>query len=310
MAKKRTILSIDGGGIRGIIPAMILAEIEELSGKKIHELFDMVCGTSTGGILASALVCEKTYPAKQLIGLYEKRGQEIFSRDLCEALFSFSSISDNKYSVNGLMSVLDTYFSNCPIHKCKSDLVVTAYDIQNRTPYFFKSFKPEHENVPLTTVCRATSAAPTYFEPLKTSIQGTDRVFVDGGVFVNNPAVSAYVEAIKRYEERDMFVLSLGTGQISEPIDYEKAKSWGKIEWVVPLLDCMFDGVSDAVDYQMNMLLGENFVRMQLDNLDSKIMQMDNADPENIKELKKAAKKYITDNKQLIQNVVNVLVAE
>lgn len=300
---KKKILSIDGGGIRGIIPAIILAEIERRTQKRISDMFDLVAGTSTGGLIATMLVSQRHPSAQNVVDLYEKRGHEIFSRDLCEIIFSFASLSDHKFSSNGISKVLSDVLGDETIDGVKKDLLITAYDINNREPYFFKSWRPDFNGIPLVTICKATSAAPTYFEPVDTSIQGKDRTFIDGGVFVNNPAVSAYVEAMRIYGP-DVYVLSLGTGVLVESIKYEDAKSWGKIEWISPLLDCMFGASSDVVDYQMNMLLGEDFTRLQLKNIKDENMALDDASDDNIAALKLATKEFIEKNTVQIDNII------
>lgn len=300
---KKKILSIDGGGIRGIIPAIILAEIERRTQKKISDMFDLVAGTSTGGLIAAMLVSQQHPSAQNIVDLYEKRGHEIFSRDLCEFIFSFASLSDHKFSSTGISKVLSDVLGDETIDGVKKDLLITAYDINNREPYFFKSWRPDFNGIPLVTICKATSAAPTYFEPVDTSIQGKDRTFIDGGVFVNNPAVSAYVEAIRIYGP-DVYVLSLGTGTLVESIKYEDAKSWGKIEWISPLLDCMFGASSDVVDYQMDMLLGEDFTRLQLKNIKDENMALDDASDDNIAALKIAAKEFIELNSHKIDEII------
>lgn len=304
MAKiKKKILSIDGGGIRGIIPAIILAEIEKRTGKKISDMFDLIAGTSSGGLIAAMIASQNHKPADLIVELYEKRGHEIFSRDICEFIFSFASLSDHKFSSTGITKVLTDVFGEETIDSVEKDLLITAYDINNREPYFFKSWRPDFNGIPLVTICKATSAAPTYFEPVDTSIQGKDRTFIDGGVFVNNPAVSAYVEAIRIYGP-DVYMLSLGTGTLVESIKYEDAKSWGKIEWISPLLDCMFGASSDVVDYQMNMLLGEDFTRLQLKNIKDDNMALDDASADNIAALKLAAKEFIEKNTVMIDNII------
>jgi hypothetical protein len=308
--KQVKILSLDGGGIRGIIPAVILVEIEKRTGKKISECFDLITGTSTGGILASALCSNSGISAKKALDIYMKQGQTIFSRSVMQKLWFFSSLSDTKYSHKGLEAVLTQHFQKETIDEVKAKLLIPAYDIHNRESYFFKSWKKDCAGVPLVTACMATSAAPTYFPPVHTYIQGKERTFIDGGVYMNNPAVSAYVEAIRHYRDEenteiDVFMLSLGTGQLTQSIPYDSAKNWGKIEWVAPLIDCMFDGDSDAVEYQMNMLLGQNYVRLQVRDLDEKAQEMDVVEPDNLKNLKSLADKLIKANSHLIDDICN-----
>ena len=146
------ILSLDGGGIRGIIPAMVLSEIENKAGKPISELFDLIAGTSTGGILALGLCKQNNsgapqYSAKDLIDIYKTRGKDIFSRSLWKGITSTGGLSDEKYSEDGLEEVLQDYFAEEPLGSALTKVLITSYDIQNRAPLFFKSWKEEHSRV-------------------------------------------------------------------------------------------------------------------------------------------------------------------
>lgn len=309
----KRILSIDGGGIRGLIPALVLAEIEERTGKSIADSFDLIAGTSTGGILALGLARDNgngnpKYTAKDLAGIYESRGREIFSRSPWKGVSSVAGIADELYSHKGIENVLNEYFGDEPLGSCLTRALITSYDIQNREPLFFKSWREEHRSVQMKHAARATSAAPTYFEPALVPIGGATKALVDGGVFINSPTISAYAEAKKVFADEDsFFVLSLGTGELVRPISFAEAKDWGKAGWLVPLLSCMFDGVSDATDYQMKTFIGEErYIRLQTD-LSNASDDMDNATKGNIENLKAEAKKLVRTHKNEIETVCNYL---
>ena len=151
-------------------------------------------------------------------------------------------------------------------------------------------------------VARATSAAPTFFEPALIPVDGATRALVDGGVFINNPSVSAYVEAMKIFPDEEIKLVSIGTGELVRPIPYDEAKDWGKIGWMIPVLGCMFDGVSDAANYQMKLLLGDNYIRLQT-SLSVASDDMDNASKGNITLLAQEAKKLIRTHKKEIDKI-------
>ena len=118
------------------------------------------------------------------------------------------------------------------------------------------------------------------------------RTLIDGGVFINSPSVSAYAEARKLFPGEPIAMLSLGTGELTRPIPYEEARTWGSALWVMSLLDCMFDGVSKAADHQMRLFLGENYLRLQTPLLYASD-DMDDASKGNIRNLKQTAKELI-----------------
>jgi patatin-like phospholipase/acyl hydrolase len=300
------ILSLDGGGIRGIIPAMVLAQIEKNSQKSISELFDMIVGTSTGGILAMALSRHENkipkYSAKELINIYKEDGNKIFNRSLWKGVSSVDGLIDERYSHKGLEEVLNHYLHDKSFEDLLNKVVITSYDITNREPVFFKNYKDSHKSLKITDIARATSAAPTYFEPIQMKVDSKNRTLIDGGIFINNPSVSAYVEAKKLFPNDDIKVISIGTGELVREISYEDAKDWGKLGWMLPSMSCMFDGMSDASDYQMKQLLGDNYIRLQT-KLEYGSDDMDNASKGNIKLLMQEAEDLIADNQNKLLEI-------
>jgi patatin-like phospholipase/acyl hydrolase len=159
--------------------------------------------------------------------------------------------------------------------------MVTAYDIERRETVFFNSWRDRFDQIRALEACRATSAAPTYFEPAHVDLDGGIRTLVDGGVFINSPSVSAYAEALKLFPGEEFQMLSLGTGEPTRTIHKEDADGWGKAGWLLPLLSCMFDGMADAADHQMRLFLGERYQRLQLTLMGAND-DMDDATPENL----------------------------
>lgn len=252
------ILSIQGGGIRGLIPAIVLAEIEKKAVKPIHECFDLIAGTSTGGIIALGLTKPNPMRPADLATLYEDQGREIFPKSVWRNLRKYV---DEKYPSKGLVNVLKQVFGNDKLSSVLTNVIITSYDIEHRRPFFFTSndvINKGHPDFLLRDVAHATSAAPTYFEPCKISLGNSNNylALIDGGVFANNPAMCAYIEAKKIFPSAtDFIIVSLGTGQLTRPIPYDEAKDWGLMDWAVPILSVVFDGVNDTVNYQLKKLL-------------------------------------------------------
>ena len=301
----RRVLSIDGGGIRGIIPAMVIAHIERKLGKPAHELFDLMVGTSTGGILALGLSRPGSgrpaqFSARRVVKLYEEQGDKIFEYSLWRKLRTVGGILEEAYSHEVLESILGKYFAGATLGDCEVPTMVTSYDIQNRRTVFLKSWHADHQSLLCRDAARATSAAPTYFEPKPLDTGDAASVLIDGGIFMNSPSVSAYAEARKLFPGDSIAVLSLGTGELTRPIPFEEARTWGSALWVMSLLDCMFDGVSKAADHQMQLFLGERYQRLQtpLDNAND---DMDDASKENIANLKKTARELIANNEAALE---------
>jgi len=306
VAKRYRILSIDGGGIRGIIPAVVLSELERQTGKQTHELFDMFAGTSTGGILSLALALPGNgtaarWSAREVVDLYIQHGPEIFSRSLWHRIRAAGSILDEKYPDTGLESVLKKYFGQARLSKALVEVLVTAYELEGRDAFFFKRRKaratPAEDDYPMWKVARATAAAPTYFEPLKLKTKAIPGYYalVDGGVFANNPAMCAYADAHRFEEGADIVMVSLGTGQLERPIPYDEAKDWGMLEWARPVLDVVFDGVSDTTDYELRQLMSDGrYFRLQT-TLDIGNDEMDDASQTNMRALLLKGEELVND---------------
>ena len=338
------LLAIDGGGIRGIIPAVILKEIEEKTGQPISKLFHLISGTSTGGIIATGLsainpLTQNPYKASDILDLYHLRGDVIFNpgSSFRRTVLGLINLFSERYPASAIEGLFEEYFQDQLLSSAtRNDLLVTSYDIERRQPRFFKSWRAcnkaldisdnktlnaDHENFYLRDIARATSAAPTYFEPAHIQCQGgRSYSLVDGAVFANNPAMCAVSSAIKIYnvrpEEDELSVLSLGTGHSLDPIPHNKAKNWGMIEWAKPILDVLIDGVSTSVDYQLRTVLGSQHQRFDLDlkayrkKKKSKYPtdELDNAKANNIQALIEAGRYLIADNdefKRLIDHLMS-----
>ena len=282
--KKFRILSIDGGGLRGMVPLMVLEKIEKETGKRIHEMFDMVVGTSTGGIIVCGVLASgdgKTpnLTLGQLMNLYRSKAGEIFPfRKGPRKWFQFvRGIFRPKFKADGLDKNLSEYFGQL----CLSDMlcqgIVTAYDVKNNEVVMFKSRKSDEGGFDafLKDVCRATSAAPTYLPAYEMRFSGRDRVLVDGGVYVNNPTMAAVADAVKcGVSLSDIEVLSRGTGDHVER--REKSTKWGILNWAKPITDVMMDGNSAAVSYECDFMLDKH-VRVQVRIPDENMKEMDDS---------------------------------
>jgi patatin-like phospholipase/acyl hydrolase len=309
------VLSIDGGGIRGIIPARFLAEIERRTDKPISELFDLIAGTSTGGILALGLTApggdgKPAHSADDLVDLYASEGHQIFSRSIWHEVRAVGSALEEKYPAAGVEGVLKKYLGEqTTLKQALTNVLIPAYEIEDRTPWFFSSreaAKREDYDFAMWEVGRATSAAPTYFEPARLQASN-DRGYwalVDGGVFANNPAMCGLAEAMFQYREEhgevpDVLLVSLGTGQLTRPIHYVEAKGWGLVGWARPVLSVVFDGVSDTVEFQARELCKvaegapKRYFRFQVSLADYGNDDMDDASGTNLLALSKLANDLI-----------------
>jgi len=301
------VLSLDGGGIRGIIPAVVLVEIERQTGRGTAELFDLIAGTSTGGILGLCLSVPGNdgfplYPATEAREIYRRYGREIFKRGMMHGVRSAFGFAGPKYPAAGLDRVLQLFLGDLRLSESLVKMLVPSYDLEARRPIFFKSWAPSTESVSMRDAALATSAAPTYFPPARVSINGERKALIDGGVYVNNPAVSAAAEARRLWPGEEIRVISIGTGELTRPIEYRSAINWGLVRWAAPVIDCMMDGSSDAASYQMYRVLGPQFVRIQKE-LTIASDNMDDASEENIDRLMQEGAALVDMSRETINSL-------
>lgn len=292
--KKYKILTIDGGGIRGMIPALLLAEIEKRTQKPIFSLFDLIAGTSTGGILALGLtkprlntatadkLTQAEYTAADLSELFIEYGVEIFYEPLFEKILGplEDIFLQPKYASTSRVEMLKQYFGDSLIENNLKEVFVTSYDIEQRIPILFtnKREKQQIESQRSRNLCAgfslldaalATSATPTYFPPHRITTDHNNNGFytlVDGGVFANNPAqlaiaeakMSSKQEANRVVDTKDILMVSLGTGSLTSVYPYNEVKNWGLLQWGRPLLNIMFDGSSEVVAGELERLFASN----------------------------------------------------
>src|SRR5215207_3019423 len=250
------VLAIDGGGIRGLIPALVLAEIERRTGRRIADMFDLIAGTSTGGILACGLARRgedgrPLHSAEELAELYVTEGPKIFDRSLVHEVTSVGGLIDEKYDDKGLNTALETYLGDARLKEVLTDVLITAYDISDRFAFFFRSSRArtdETYDFSLFETARATSAAPTYFEPIEVTDAAGAHTYplIDGGIYAVNPAMCAYAEIVGAGHELEVLA-SLGTGSQTKRYTFDEATGWGAIEWARPLIDMVFDGGADTL---------------------------------------------------------------
>jgi len=287
MSKIR-ILSIDGGGIMGIIPGQVLVKLEEKLQKRsgdaslrIADCVDMIAGTSTGGILAALLLYpgpngRAKYSAKEAVSLYKKFGGDIFHASTLWKIKTLGGLIGPKYPVKGLETVLKDFLGDTPLKSLLKPCLITSYNMEERYVHFFRSYraaKAPSYDFPLWEVCRATSAAPTYFAAMKAkAMDGSVYPLVDGGVVANNPAVCAYIEGRTQFDvtAENSVLLSLGTGYSLKSYSYSKIARCGIVSWARPLVDILLSGGPDVAEFAADQLyksagVSHQYLRVNVD---------------------------------------------
>uniref|UniRef100_UPI00402ABAE5 CBASS cGAMP-activated phospholipase n=1 Tax=Bacillus sp. DX2.2 TaxID=3073452 RepID=UPI00402ABAE5 len=270
------ILAIDGGGMKGVFPAKYLSDIEEQVGKPIHQYFDLIAGTSTGGIIALGLANDIS--AKDILELYLKRGKDIFGNR--RTILPFSK--DSHYGNDGLIQVLQETFGDKLLKEVNTMVCIPSIEHQNASPKVYKT--PHHPhfikdgNIEIWKIALATSAAPTY---LPAAVIDDNECKIDGGLWANNPVLVAIAEAVKLgYSLDQIKVLSIGTGTSLYEVDNKHAIRGGILSWGTNLVDFTMQAQSKGAFYTACYLIGnrlsridfETGVNYKLDNTESNIL--------------------------------------
>lgn len=268
MAKYR-IVSFDGGGIRGLIPVILLERLSRESGLEGWlERADLLAGTSTGGLIALALAAGKSLA--EIRDMYVGKGAEIFDRSAWRAIASLGSLIGAKYDIANLQRVIRPFLgAETRLTDLGRRVLIAAFNLDSgpadprgRTwkPKLFHNFPgPDSDGDELAyRVGLYTSAAPTYF--------AGSGGYVDGGVYAANPSMCAIAQTQDpRIPEaiplEDVVLLSMGTG-ISLQFIEESTPDWGDVQWIEPLLAIMLDGVSGIADYECRHILRERYLRV------------------------------------------------
>lgn len=260
------IISLDGGGIRGLVTAIILQRLAATPGlERLIDGADLLAGTSTGGLLALGLA--KGLDLELLRRTYVEKGPRIFDDSWLDDVMDLGKLRGADYSITNLKRELQTLLGDATLGQLHKRVLITTFDLDNEDPRR-RTWKPKlFHNFPGPNSDRAqlardvalyTSAAPTYFP----SVDG----YIDGGVFAANPAMCALAQSQdRRYTPTplldEVVLLSLGTGT---SLNYIKGAvhNWGYVQWVKPLVSIMLDGTAGIADYQCHQILGDRYHRL------------------------------------------------
>ena len=299
--EERFILCIDGGGMRGVIPVIYLQKLEEELQKQgskdsLDSYFDLIAGTSTGGLIALSLTCPSSFGYKlcdnapqvkleELLEQYETIGPTIFPASTFTYLRKLAS---TKYPETGIENLLKDWFADSLMGQATVPTLIMSYDLFEGQPVEIKSY--EERSFLVRDAARATSAAPTYFSPLIKD----GRILVDGGVVANNPALYAYLEAKKLYPNCEKFhILSLSTGGKSHTMTEDETK--GLLSWVEQVSPMYSTAQKCTADLVLRSMPDVNYLR--IDNPLELAIKMDDTSPSAINSMEEFAKR-VTESRE------------
>lgn len=320
------VLCLDGGGIRGVMPARILQKVEQQLGSPLKNHFDLIAGTSTGSILAAGLALEKS--PEELLNLYMDNGlrifpyQGLFSPQRLPLILKYG-ISAPKFSDEGLETVLREQFGDKIFSEIRTapeggtdylKVLIPSYDTQSRNPVIFKSWSHDrwYADVPVWEVCLCSASAPTFFPAHQIIRDEQEYSLIDGGVCANNPVSCALAEAIKLLRQSSnqsaagvidqIKIISIGTGDPAFSIPWEQVRGWGLIQWGLHIADVFMDAPPDVHRYIAEQIIGNesNYIRLQLP-LKESLLAIDDARESNLQNLLKETDAYIDQQQERLE---------
>jgi len=314
------VICIDGGGMRGIVPATFLEAMEQISGQSISELFDVAVGTSTGAILAAGLNVaaddgkSARYSASHFVNLYKDMGSTIFHRKR-SLIHVLGGIVHPTYDPSSYEALLRDHFGDATIGQSLSEIAVPSIELQDMNMHIFSRVQAradQSRDFYVRDLIRAATAAPTYFPAAElSSIDGSrSGTFVDAGVSTNNPGMIAYAESRIVEADAECFFVSLGTGAITKPINAINARTWGEVEWIKAIFDLQGDAQSSYTTTVLQDLMelnpGNHFRRFQID-LHMMPFAMDDTTPAHMDKLRAAAQAGVREQEKELKELVRRL---
>lgn len=291
-SRRRTyhVLALSGGGYRGLYTATVLAEMEQVLGRPIASHFDLICGTSAGGLIALGLASE--IPAPELKAMFENQGQQIFgARSWWRRRVGMYFKA--KHSNEGLRSVLEQRFGTTTIGDLKHRVLIPAVNYTTGRGQFFKtphhqSFELDHR-LSLVDVALATSAAPVYFP----SVRNSRGVFVDGGLVGNAPGLFGLHE-IRTFLDKDpealVRVLAIGTMTVGATISGGTDLDQGLLGWGSSLFDLVISAQESSVDYMLTQSIGGDYFK-----IDDSVTPQQSSDVKSLDEVTAASTHTLRD---------------
>lgn len=323
----KQILSIDGGGIKGIVSAIFLASLEKRlqyysknDNARLADYFHLVAGTSTGSILTALYLYpnergESKYSASEAVDFYEDYGKYIFKRQFGYPLFGA------KYTNRYLAQMLSEMFHEDTLCDVRRPCLITAYDITRREAVFFNSVScrtDENRNYTIKDAILASCAAPTYFPPVNAKEKRKKySCLIDGGVVANNPTMCALIEALKLSDCREIneiVAVSVGNIRYEKSYHYSQVNRWGLLCWAQPMLSVLMDGSEQIVDYQVkklyqSMKAPKNYYRFEARGND-KVPAMDDCSEKAMKTFRAYGQELVQKESLRIDELAKRLVSE
>jgi uncharacterized protein len=304
------LLSIKGGGSRGLISVRLLMEIEKITKTPIYQLFDFFGGSSVGSLICCGILVSEDgknplHTAAELYQLFLQNITNCFTWSYRSYLTSGFGLFGPKYTIDGLQSITHQCCAHYRLNDLLQPVIFPVYDRANNKTYYFD--KEKNGDLLLSDIILSTVAAPTFFKSHEIEIDNVKHDFVDSGLVANNNSELTFLKATKHMKVLDkskILLLNLGTGYFQQTVNNKQ----GLFGWIPNIVDTLMYAGEQNELYELSLSLSEeNYMVIDIP-LDLKYGQLDNATPEAIEYYISATDKWIDENQELLKFFCDKLV--
>lgn len=307
------ILSICGGGIRGIIPTHVLQYLEKTSKKPIAELFDIIVGTSTGAIASVVLTVpgidnKPLYSTQDLLNFYNQDGQKIFYNPWYHRLLTLDGLIGPKYKTSSRYAVLKKYIGETYNDQLLNNVVIPTYAIEEEKPILFfnwQSTKAEDANYAVVDLLMSAISPPGLFPSVVFGMKGKRFVLVDGAVYANNPELAASLIAMSLYPNKKYILVSLGTGSTDTILPSLNTVDWGMFQWSKNIISLLLNSTMKFNEFILQKLFP---FPLAIYHFDTKLggfdVSLDDVSPRNIQKLNKKGSRLVSKSQDELNELI------
>lgn len=310
----KRVLAIEGEGVRALLPALILSEIEDQIGQPVMASFDLIVGTGFGGVLALGLAAvdeagANRWTASELGEQLTKEAPTLFPRTSWAGVRAVSSRHEPCYAHAPLRAFLERLFQQDRMDTLGTRAMVLAYDIESRAPVPIRGYEGLTGDVLIRDAARATASTSLYYDPARIPLGAETRALVSGSIYAANPALCAYSEARRVFPgELDVALISIGAGSSTRAVPFQEALSWDTSSWAIPTLSMALDGSVTSVNHHLELLMtSERYFRVS-GPLDRASDDPDDASVRNLDALRSEAKAMLHCHRRRIDELAALLV--
>ncbi len=311
------ILSLDGGGIRGLISLEVLKYLEERSGKPIAELFDVIGGTSTGAIIGTQIVLadDQGHPkhkAGEIIELYDDQVARVFRAPLYHQILTLGGLLGPRYANDEKIVLANEIYADANFRDLLLPVMVPSYSVETAGLQLFTNWSPDYAEMFVAPLVSAATSGPTYFPGVELDLPSSRGVYMDGAVFGADPAQEMYLHALEHFPDADIVLVSLGTGIRKTDVNAQAGERGGLMTWLIPLMGLAVDGRGDLASTWLDRFsktqAGEGFHYYRFDiALSDRETSFDDTSPEAVADLRQLGQSLVKQNKDKLDELIGFL---